>query len=331
MDASPPQPSSRTDVLLSIRGRITARTGLVAAALILPFSAFHVSQGRYLLALMDALAAIIFGGNAWALIVRDRPLLPYPALVAALALAVLGSVHLVGGAALHWAFPATMFFYLVLPRRQAHVACALLLLSGSGLSYLHLGFANCVRFVVTAGLTLLLMNVVLGLVGELQQRLITQSLTDPLTGALNRRGLDEALAQAAAQAANGEQAALVSFDVDHFKSINDRLGHAGGDVVLREVVKAAQARLRASDRLYRLGGEEFLVLLHAASTADAAELAEALRQGIAQAAALQPNPVTVSVGVSAWRPGLTPDTWLGAVDTAMYQAKRLGRNRVVVA
>ncbi|MFD2451521.1 hypothetical protein [Ideonella paludis] len=110
MDALPAQPSSRTDVLLSIRGRITARTGLVAAGLILPFSAFHLSQGRYALALLDLLAALIFGGNAWALIVRDRPLMPYPALVAALALAVLGSVHFVGGVALHWAFPATMFF-----------------------------------------------------------------------------------------------------------------------------------------------------------------------------------------------------------------------------
>jgi diguanylate cyclase (GGDEF)-like protein len=331
MDASSTQPRSPTDVLLSIRGRITARTGMIAAGLILPFCLFHFSQGRYALAAMDCLAALIFGCNAWALMVRDRPILPYPMLVAALSLAVLGSVHFIGGAALHWSFPATMFFYMVLPRRQAHWACTLFLLTATGLAYLHLGLASCLRFAVTAGLTLLLLNVVLGLLGELQQRLIEQSLTDPLTGALNRRGLENTLQQLTDPANVDPQAVLLSFDVDHFKAINDNLGHAAGDDVLRQVVNVAKAGLRRKDLLYRIGGEEFVVVLTDINPDDALRLAEDLRKRIGNTVMLPQGSVTVSIGVSAWQPGLNPDRWLGAVDAAMYQAKQTGRNRVVMA
>lgn len=331
MDASATQPRSPTNVLLSIRGRITARTGVIAACSILPFCLSHASEGRYALAAMDFLAALIFGGNAWALIVRDRPILPYPVLVAALSLAVLGSVHFLGGAALHWAFPATMFFYMVLPRKHADGACSLFLLAAAGLAYFHLGLATCLRFAVAAGLTLLLLNVVIGLLDELQQRLVDQSLTDPLTGALNRRGLDNALRQLTDQANPAQQAVLLSFDVDHFKAINDRLGHAEGDDVLRRVANMAKAHLRVGDQLYRVGGEEFVLVLSNISPGDAQGLAEDLRTRIATAAILPHGVVTVSVGVSAWQPGLTPDRWLRAVDAAMYQAKQAGRNCVVVA
>jgi diguanylate cyclase (GGDEF)-like protein len=322
--------SAPEDALLGLRGRITARTGVIASILIAPFCVFHLMQGRVVLAALDFFAALIFGGNAVMLITRQRPLLPYPLLVAVLSLAVLGSVHMVGGPALHWAFPALLFFYMVLPRRQAHLACAVLLCGALALAQGQIDTASSLRFVVTSGLTLLLLNVVLAVLGELQQRLILQSLTDPLTGALNRRSLGEALGTLTV-GQQASQAVLVSFDVDHFKAINDQLGHGVGDQVLRQMVKVARTRLRASDRLYRMGGEEFVLVLKDISLDDAQRVAEDLRQRIADAALLPSRPVTVSVGVSPWRRGFDADRWLSAVDAAMYEAKRLGRNRVVMA
>ncbi|TDM06763.1 MAG: hypothetical protein C4K60_20000 [Ideonella sp. MAG2] len=332
MDVSTPPKPTPPDAIAGIRERIAAQTGLLSAAIVVPFGVLHYMQARYNLAAMDLVAAVVFGSNSWMIMVHGRPMLPYPTLVAALAMALLGSVYFIGNVALHWVFPAVLFFYMMLGRRQAHASCIALMLAAAGFSYLHSrDIAICARFVASVSLTILLLNVVLSLLGELQQRLIDQSLTDPLTGALNRRGLDDGLQELARSAEGGQQAVLLSFDIDHFKRINDELGHAVGDEVLRQVVRVAREGLRAHDRLYRVGGEEFVLALCNISTDQALRVAEDLRQRIAAAKLLPERPVTVSIGLCAWQRGLSTDRWLGTVDAAMYEAKHCGRNRVVVS
>jgi diguanylate cyclase (GGDEF)-like protein len=319
------------DALLGLRGRITARTGGIAATLIVPFCLFHLSAGRISLALVDLVAALVLGGNAWWLVKHQRPLLPYPLLASAVVAGVLGSVHFVGAPALYWAFPSTLFFYMVLPRRLAHYFCGGLMLVCVGLAAAQSGTSNAMRFGATAGLMLLLLNVVLGVIGELQQRLLRQSVTDPLTGALNRRSLDDLLQRLTTDTAAPRQAVLLSFDIDHFKSINDQLGHAAGDQVLREVVALVNARVRGTDRLFRMGGEEFVLVLHGITLDAAHRVAEELRHRIASTPLLPDRPVTVSIGISPLTEGADADSWLRSADHAMYEAKRLGRNRVVAA
>jgi diguanylate cyclase (GGDEF)-like protein len=155
------------------------------------------------------------------------------------------------------------------------------------------------------------------------------STLDQLTGLLNRRALEPRFAEVAEQAAlTGDLVTLVMVDIDHFKLINDEHGHARGDAVLRDVAYALRRGLRTFELLYRLGGEEFLVLLPGISGDAAAEIAERLRSSIAesQPAGLQ---VSCSFGVAtAAGEAVAFAPLMLEADAALYEAKRLGRNRV---
>ncbi len=177
-------------------------------------------------------------------------------------------------------------------------------------------------------------NAQLSQVALLQAELREQALRDPLTGLHNRRALDERFSrEAAAHAATGRPLALVLLDIDHFKRINDSAGHAAGDAVLRELAALMQQGLRSGDSVFRVGGEEFALLLPGASVEQAAQRLALLRQALA-ATALRSAPaaVTFSAGVAeCGRHGDTLDALLRAADRALYEAKDGGRDRVVVA
>ena len=165
--------------------------------------------------------------------------------------------------------------------------------------------------------------------GRILHRLGQQAQTDELTGAMNRRGLLQHLEAAHALAGAGQAGyALLMVDVDHFKAINDRHGHAEGDRVLQGVSARVRGALRSNDHVGRWGGEEFCVLLPGTSLADARVLAERVAQRVAGAE--MGIPVTVSIGVAEYRNG---DDGAQAVvrraDGALYEAKAAGRNRVV--
>ena len=156
-----------------------------------------------------------------------------------------------------------------------------------------------------------------------------QAVTDPLTGAFNRRHLDACLRTAIERRARfGEMACLLFFDVDRFKSINDRFGHTTGDAVLKALVVLARRRTRTVDILFRAGGEEFAVLLSGTRLASAIKVGEQLRSLVAASHLVQGHPISISVGVSELRAGQSPLEWIEEADRALYCAKRSGRNRV---
>lgn len=170
---------------------------------------------------------------------------------------------------------------------------------------------------------------------RLQQDLDQQASRDPLTGALNRRAFDLLAYREQARALrSGQPLAVIMMDLDHFKRINDQLGHAGGDSVLRLFVEIVSRTLRAQDLFCRFGGEEFVALLPGASLRQALEVAERVRLNYAEAArtafegALGSDlALTVSLGISELRDGETMDDAVRRADTALYQAKAAGRNR----
>ncbi len=150
---------------------------------------------------------------------------------------------------------------------------------------------------------------------------------DELTGVLNRRGLEQALEDFEAQP---EGVTLVLLDIDHFKHINDRWGHAAGDEVLRRVAAIAAANLRATDVIGRWGGEEFLVACQGRHIEDAARLAEKLRQSLEDGSvdAKGRFGITASFGVALAPPGSSTLRAFKRADAALYRAKAGGRNRV---
>jgi diguanylate cyclase (GGDEF)-like protein len=168
-----------------------------------------------------------------------------------------------------------------------------------------------------------------------QVALWEQASRDALTGALTRRAFDDAMDRALAGCRRRDGvAALVLFDLDHFKRINDTRGHAAGDEVLRATARAVQRELRAEDSFGRVGGEEFAVLLAGADTAAALDVAERIRAAIARMSVPGQADlrVTASFGVVALDAAAPSAAALTeAADTALYAAKRGGRNRVEAA
>jgi len=162
----------------------------------------------------------------------------------------------------------------------------------------------------------------------------TAAAMDPLTGMLNRRGFAEASARVIEREANaGRPVSALIFDIDHFKGINDRFGHPAGDELLKLFATVVISNLRISDLSGRIGGEEFAALLPC-SLEEAVVAAERVRQEFADAGiTVEDGPVdtTVSVGVAGGPAGTELEVLLAAADTALYQAKRGGRNRVEAA
>lgn len=162
-----------------------------------------------------------------------------------------------------------------------------------------------------------------------------EAITDVLTGASSRRSFkEEAKKHIALANRNCAPLSCITLDIDHFKNINDTYGHAAGDQVLIGVVQALKATLRQSDIIGRLGGEEFAVLLPLTEEATAVEVAEKLRQvvkGLRFPNSHPPIKVTSSFGVASLMPGDDIDALVERSDSALYQAKRTGRDRVKVA
>lgn len=159
---------------------------------------------------------------------------------------------------------------------------------------------------------------------------------DPLTGVLNRRSMLEQLEAVCRDArANHLPVAVLFLDLDFFKSINDSYGHAAGDACLAAIISPIQAELRQSDLVGRYGGEEFVVVLSGADAASAELIAERIRLRVSQEridAHGAPIQVTCSIGVASSEPlGVWGEALIVQADTAVYAAKRLGRNRVQVA
>lgn len=173
----------------------------------------------------------------------------------------------------------------------------------------------------------------LGVQDQLRQELERASRTDPLTGLANRREMDRYLGLVVLQARRTwRPLSFVLIDVDHFKDVNDRYGHAAGDAVLVELARRFTQRMRATDFVARWGGEEFCIILPDTELDGACVVAEELRRLVAAepfSFERERVAVTISLGVAALDPdGCDPDRVLQAADGALYAAKRAGRNRV---
>ena len=172
---------------------------------------------------------------------------------------------------------------------------------------------------------------------KLREALRTQSIRDALTGLYNRRYLEETLDREVRRAARGAQSlGLLMIDLDHFKKFNDTYGHDAGDAILRETGQFLAKGIRAEDFVCRFGGEEFVVILPTGSVEVAQARGERLRAKMREMNITHQGRslgmVTISVGVAAFpQHGTSPKELMAAADAALYEAKRRGRDQVVVA
>lgn len=167
---------------------------------------------------------------------------------------------------------------------------------------------------------------------ELQKKnseLAYRAITDSLTGLYNRMKTEQVLRQEIQRVRRHTvPLSVILMDIDHFKRINDTLGHGVGDSVLTDVANLLQSRIRETDTVGRWGGEEFLIVCPMSTVEESSQLAEALREKIESRDFVCDHTVTASFGVASYEGGDELETIVRYADTAMYEAKNMGRNRV---
>jgi diguanylate cyclase (GGDEF)-like protein len=235
-----------------------------------------------------------------------------------------------GDGAVYYLWPVLwMTFFFGWMGAASSVACVGLA-HGLALVALPPGNASLDRWldvVVTGAVVAGVTQVLAGRDDELFAKLIAEARTDQLTGLLNRRGFGERAAVELAHARrSGDSIAVVSFDVDHFKDVNDRWGHQVGDRVLAHLGRVLTGQSRDIDVVARVGGEEFVVLLPGCTAADADAYTWRVRQAL-RAPARDLPVVGVSAGVAAAAGPESMEGLLRNADAALYTAKRTGRNR----
>ena len=319
-----------TEPFLPYRDRIVYALAIVTLLVYLPFGINNFLQGRVLMGVMGLIFIGVLVIDAVA-ISANRPM---PIALWTLALPVI--VSMIAALlephypALAWTYPVIIFFYFILPQRTANIVSAALVFSVGGVAWFVLEPALTARLYATLFLTALLVNIFVGIIADLYRQLQAQATTDPLTHAFNRRHMDETLGEAVERHARGEAApSLVLIDIDHFKAVNDRFGHAAGDAVLCAIAATVRARSRKVDRLFRSGGDEFVLYLPATGLEGAATVADDIRRAVGAEKLPDGEALTVTAGVSELQSEETVESWLRRADAALYEAKRGGRDRVV--
>ncbi|MEN8167972.1 MAG: GGDEF domain-containing protein [Pseudomonadota bacterium] len=168
----------------------------------------------------------------------------------------------------------------------------------------------------------------------LYREAIQSSFVDALTGVKNRAAYESNLSrEIEISRRRSSELSLIVFDIDHFKRVNDRFGHTVGDLVLKNVAQAVEASIRCSDALYRIGGEEFVVVLNGTDRSGAQLLAERIRKNIESLVFTSPRAlnVTLSLGVATLVKEDSARKLFERADAALYRAKGTGRNQVIVS
>lgn len=231
----------------------------------------------------------------------------------------------------------TSYFFFALLLMQSAVVLmrgvTALVWGGTGVDLLK-STALATSYLAISNLVILLLSVAFLVLASRRLQLVLEqrSSHDPLTGALNRRGFGEFFQRTHIHARQGDwPLALMAIDLDHFKAVNDRYGHAIGDRVLVHVVALTRQTLRERDQVARFGGEEFVVLLPGTSAKEAIQVALRIQTMLRDAITDLPS-CTLSIGIASQSSTLEDfDSLLARADAALYRAKADGRNRIVLA
>ncbi|MFK8052823.1 MAG: GGDEF domain-containing protein [Woeseiaceae bacterium] len=302
-----------------------------------PMGVFRLIEGNYTIAFIDGLACLAFGAIAW-VVYRMRAVRMGSVCIAMVAIITATlTVSIRGGDHVMWMYPATIaMFYLLRPREAAMVSIiAISIVLPSIFDGDNTG--QIAMLAASLSVTLCLSVAFATLTAKQRLHLKATTLLDPLTGAGNRRALDNDLDQAIQDAeSSGDPFVLIMLDIDHFKTVNDLHGHSIGDAVLCAIADTLKTHIRPTDACFRAGGEEFVVLAMMSTLDQGQKLAERLRIEIANVSHPVMNGeedlnVTASFGIAEHKRRETRDSLYKRADDALYEAKRSGRNRLHLA
>ena len=299
---------------------------------VFPFMVLRYMQGEWVAAIVDTIIVVGFLGLGIYVYKTRQVRLASIAISCFCIAGVISTVYIIGPRQVYWAYPALMaVFYLVRPL----IALILSIITLAALIPRLLGNVDS-HTMTTVLITIGVMSsfaFAFSLITNRQRDQLMQLATkDPLTGVGNRRSLDAKLDDVVNnRRRNGTAASMLLIDLDHFKKVNDVYGHRVGDQILKRVTEIVNLRIRVTDSLYRVGGEEFIVVLEGQETERAKHLAEQLRTLVHENELVPDRSLTISLGVAELIEDETAYDWIHRADNALYEAKRAGRNTTSVA
>jgi diguanylate cyclase (GGDEF)-like protein len=302
---------------------------LLLAVVLAPVDAHNFYTGQYVPAFAGLAVLFIFLANIWRLVhQREAFMSPGVVLLLTIALVVL-SVSYGQNYSLYWMYPLLVALPVLLKTRWAIWLGVLSGLLVTPLVFSQFERGTAVIICLSMAHTWLISAWLMFAVSQQSRRLKDLAVTDPLTGAYNRRYYEEQINQSLEVWGRYKRpSTLVLLDIDHFKEVNDRFGHGVGDEALKLLVSLISSRIRGVDTLCRYGGEEFAVLLSETSARHGIRLADELRQRVQETELLPEGQLTVSAGVCDISAAADGEDWLRQADEALYRAKSAGRNRV---
>lgn len=315
---------------------ILSLMGLFGILGVSPFIVFRALEGNYLVAVADSIMVLATMGTiifAWKTHDTSLAGLVLVGIFFVVSLVVAPSLGVSG---VFWVYPLILInFFLATPRIAMIATLALLAtLSGHALLFPGVMFEDnrqLTSFLVTSVMTGTLTYIFSSRTRSQHEKLQSLAIQDPLTGARNRRAMNDDLQLVGARLKRHQlPQALLVMDLDHFKRINDTYGHPSGDQVLIDFVALVKRGARSSDMLYRFGGEEFLLLLPDTDLPGLRQAAHNLQQRVRQQLAGPGGSVTVSIGGAMLRPEEDWSNWLKRADACLYRAKDSGRDCIVL-
>jgi diguanylate cyclase (GGDEF)-like protein len=313
------------------------------ASTLMLFSLLQFLVGRFLFASFELFAGLLLLLCAWLFPVLRQQLLVVYLLLLGMFSFLLYVIVMEGASpvAFVWIYIIPVLSYLLVGRRGGAALSIPFALLGVFFYLQHYpgeltaaGLIDIMNAILCGALIIVFMHVYEGRRAAAYDELQRMARTDALTGVASRACFEQALAQSIVESErSGNSLVLVTLDVDHFKSVNDRWGHEAGDKALRHICDLLGERLRASDTLGRLGGEEFGVLLRNTGRSDAEPLVELLREQISSNPLDYRNALielSATFGLAEWpSDGRTVDELYRCVDQRMYRGKDSGRNQVI--
>ena len=310
-----------------------SRLATAAIVIVAPFVIYHFYSKDYLIGIISILIIAIFIFLTGSISIRRfyYPKLSFWALIPFAIGLITYRTHIDGLTGTLWCYPIIIAMYCALPEKKAYIANGVLLLVIFPVIWLNLDQATSIRAIATLLLTYLFVGILINAFNKQQKKLQELVVTDPLTSLLNRTLLENTLKQAIEQFKRAEvPMTIAAFDLDHFKTVNDTHGHYLGDIVLKDVAAVFKNRCRKVDKVFRIGGEEFLIYFYNTSTDQALAISDELREKIENLDSLSEIQVTASIGLATLKENETWNEWLNRSDMKLYEAKQRGRNCVVV-
>lgn len=226
-----------------------------------------------------------------------------------------------------WSYPLVFGVFLMLHPQIALITVSLFVISIVTAAWLIITPAEALRLSITLLTSLVILTFYQRLIVKQHRQLQTEATIDPLTGLYNRANLHSNLTLAYENyRLRQTPVTLLVIDIDHFKSINDEYGHAVGDQVLEKIAKTFKKSFRSEDKIFRVGGEEFIVVLSDIDAVQAEHIANRINAEIKALSILPDRLITISIGITHLSENDDVDQWLKRGDTNLYQAKSNGRD-----